>query len=168
MADASSKTYVNRERYRSQHFVNHLTFRSALGASIRRTPFMEGTRKQAISLRVAARDLRKLKKLAERLGVHDSDVIRFAVKMMLARMAPLCDHSVRGRALLPVFLEAGSDLCRHFDLDAARLVEIFNDGVAKDQEVEPEDLQLIAMAGIQQTYGKLGLGNVPPGLGAER
>ena len=34
---------------------------------------MEGTRKQAISLRVAAPDLRKVKRLAQRLGVRDSD-----------------------------------------------------------------------------------------------
>jgi hypothetical protein len=129
---------------------------------------MKGTRKQAISLRIAAADLRKLKKLAERLGVGDSDVIRFAVKTMLARIAPLCDHSVRGRALLPVFVEAGSDLIRHFDLDVARLEEIVNDGIGKDQQVESIDLQLIAMAAIQQTYGKLSLSKVPPGLATER
>jgi hypothetical protein len=129
---------------------------------------MEGTRKQAISLRVGAADLRKVKKLAQRLGVRDSDVIRFAVKTMLARVAPLCDHGVRGRALLPAFIEAGRDLCRHFDLDAARLEEIINDGVAKDQEVESDDLQLIAMAGIQHIYGQLTLSKVPPGLTTER
>ena len=129
---------------------------------------MEGTRKKAISLRVAAPDLRKVKKLAQRLGVRDSDVIRFAVKTMLARVAPLCDHSVRGRALLPVFLEAGIDLFHHFDLDTARLEEIINDGVGKDQEVESDDLQLIAMAGIQQNYGKLRLSKVPPGLTTEQ
>ena len=129
---------------------------------------MEGTRKQAISTRVGTADLRKVKKLAQRLGVRDSDVIRFAVKTMLARVGPLCDHGVRGRALLPAFLEAGSDLCHHFDLDAGRLEEIINDGVGKDQEVESDDLQLIAMAGIQQTYGKLALRKVPPGLTTER
>jgi hypothetical protein len=129
---------------------------------------MGGTRKQAISLRVGAADLRNVKKLAQRLGVRDSDVIRFAVKTMLARVAPLCDHGARGRALLPAFIEPGSDLCRHFDLDAARLEEIINDGVGKDQEVESDDLQLIAMAGIRQTYGKLTLSKVPPGLTTER
>src|SRR5450631_2205640 len=129
---------------------------------------MERTRKQAISLRVTGGDLRKVKKLAQRLGVRDSDVIRFALKTMLARVAPLCDQSVRGRALLPVFIESGSDLFRHFDLDTARLVEIFNDGVAKDQEVESADLQLIAMAGIHQDIGNLRLSKVPAGVTPER
>jgi hypothetical protein len=129
---------------------------------------MEGTRKQAISLRVTTGDLRKVKKLAQRLGVRDSDVIRFAVKTMLARVAPLCDHSVRGRALLPVFIESGSDLFRHFDLDTARLVEIVNDGVGKDQEVESDDLQLIAMAGVRQNFGTLRVTKAPPGVAKER
>src|ERR1700690_2706069 len=109
MLDACGKNHVDREKYRSQYLYCEPPHVSALasGHPSRRTPFMEGARKQAISLRVAAPDLRKLKKLAERLGVRDSEVIRFAVKTMLARIAPLCDHSVRGRALLPVFIESG-------------------------------------------------------------
>ena len=43
-------------------------------------------RKQAVSIRMNATDVRKVKKLASRLGVRDSDVIRFAVKNMLARL----------------------------------------------------------------------------------
>ena len=124
-------------------------------------------RKQAISLRVTAADLRKIKKLAQRLGARDSDVIRFALKTMFARLAPLCDHSLRGRALLPVFIEAGSDLFHHFDLDAARLEEIVNDGVSKAQEVESNDLEVIAMAGIHQTYAELLLNRITPALASE-
>ena len=125
-------------------------------------------RKQAISLRVTTADLRKIKKLAQRLGARDSDVIRFALKTMFARLAPLCDHSVHGRALLPVFIEAGSDLFHHFDLDTARLEEIVNDGVSKAQEVESDDLELIAMAGIHQTYAELRLKKMTPALPNER
>ena len=125
-------------------------------------------RKQAVSLRVSTADLRKIKKLAQRLGARDSDVIRFALKTMFARLAPLCDHSVHGRALLPVFIEAGSDLFHHFDLDTARLEEIVNDGVSKAQEVESDDLELIAMAGIQQTYAELRLKKITPALANER
>src|SRR5450432_281848 len=89
---------------------------------------MANSRKQAISLRIAAADLRKVKKLAERLGARDSDVIRFALKMMLARLGPLY-QDVRGRALVPVIVDAGRNLLHHFDLDFARLEEIVNAGV---------------------------------------
>src|SRR5450631_2220533 len=129
---------------------------------------MADARKQAASLRVSTSDLRRVKKLAQRLGARDSDVIRFALKTMLARLAPLCDHSMRGRALVPVFIEAGSDLFHHFDLDTARLDEIVNDGVSKAQEVESEDLKLIAMAGTQHTFAKLRLNKVTPAFADER
>jgi hypothetical protein len=129
---------------------------------------MKEGRKKALSLRVSTTDLRKVKLLAQRLGARDSDVIRFALKSMLARLAPLCDHSLHGRALLPVFIEAGSDLFHHFDLDTTRLEEIVNDGVSKAQEVESEDLKLIAMAGTQHTFAKLRLNKVTPAFADER
>ena len=116
---------------------------------------MADNRKQAVSLRVSTGDLRKVKKLAQRLEVRDSDVIRFALKTMLARLAPLCDNSVRGRGLIPVFIEAGSDLFHHFDIDGARLEEIVNGGASKEQAVEPVDLHRIAIARLQQNYAKL-------------
>jgi hypothetical protein len=128
---------------------------------------MSNSRKQAISLRIGAADLRKVKKLAQRLGARDSDVIRFALRMMLARLGPLCDQNVRGRALVPVIVDAGRDLLHHFDLDFARLEEIVNAGVNKDQEVGPEDLQLLAAAGIQPTYAQLTLTKIFPGPGVE-
>jgi len=128
---------------------------------------MSNSRKQAISLRIAAADLRKVKKLAERLGARDSDVIRFALKMMLARLGPLY-QDVRGRALVPVIVDAGRDLLHHFDLDFARLEEIVNAGVNKDQEVEVEDLQLLAAAGSQPTYAQFTLTKVFPGPGVAR
>jgi hypothetical protein len=123
---------------------------------------MADNRKQAVSLRVSLSDLRKVKKLAQRLNVRDSDVIRFALKTMLARLAPLCDNSLRGRALIPVFIEAGSDLFHHFDIDGAQLEEIVNGGATEEQAVESEDLHRIAIAGLQQNYAKPLLSKVPP------
>jgi hypothetical protein len=100
-------------------------------------------------------DVRNIKRLAERLGARDSDVIRFAIKLMLARLSPLQDPAVRGRGLVPVFLESGPDLIRHFELDAARLETIINEAVAPGESVDPDDVQLIAMNGLQHSYLKL-------------
>jgi hypothetical protein len=129
---------------------------------------MSNGRKQAISLRISAADLRKVKKLAQRLGARDSDVIRFALKMMLERLEPLSDQNVRGRDLVPVIIDAGRDILHHFELDFERLQEIVNSGVAKDQEVEPEDLRLLAAAAIQQTYVQLKLSKITPGSDIEQ
>jgi hypothetical protein len=128
------------------------------------------SRKQAVSIRMSRSDVRNIKRLAERLGARDSDVIRFAIKLMLGRLAPLQDPSVCGRGLVPVFIDAGPELMRHFELDAARLSTIINDGVDADRRVEPDDIQLIALSGIQRSYLKLrvsGLRRAPAAEGPQ-
>lgn len=123
------------------------------------------SRKQAVSIRMSRSDVRHIKRLAERLGARDSDVIRFAIKLMLAKLAPLQDLSTGGRGLVPVLLESGPELMRHFEIDAARLSSIINDGVEPERCVDPDDVQLIAMSGIQRSYVQLrvaGLRRAPP------
>ncbi len=104
-------------------------------------------RKKAVSLRLHVADLKKVKKISERLGVRDSDVIRYAVKCLLVKLSPISDPAVRGRHLVPVFLEMGRDLTHGFDIDAARLHEILNEGASPEECVGIEDLHMIAMAG---------------------
>src|SRR5262245_40386093 len=111
------------------------------------------SRKAAVSVRLGYADVLKLKGIAKRLGVRDSDVFRYAVKNSLEQLGPLVDPAVAGRHLLPVFVEAGPRLLRFFELDAARLAEIVNSGVQDPETlVAPEDLTLLSMAGVQQSY----------------
>jgi hypothetical protein len=100
-------------------------------------------------------DVRKVKLLAQRIGVRDSDVIRFAVKSMLSRLGPLYDLEARGRSLVPVFVESGADLLRFFELDATRLEAIINEGVETAKQVDRGDLALLALAGVQEPYAAL-------------
>ncbi len=116
---------------------------------------MVDSRKQAISIRMNSADIRKVKKLAQRLSVRDSDVIRFAVKCMLTRLGPLYDPDVKGRNLVPVFVESGAELLRFFDLDAARLEAVINDGVEPARRVERDDIALLALTGGQEPYAAL-------------
>ena len=118
---------------------------------------MTDTRKRAVSVRLGSADIRRIKTLAQCLGARDTDVIRYAIKAMLARLAPLHDGSARGRDLLPVFVEAGAELLQHFDLDAARLEAIINDGAPRGRRVESDDIGLIAMSAMQQRYALLRL-----------
>jgi hypothetical protein len=102
-------------------------------------------------------DVRKVKKLASRLGVRDSDVIRFAVKSMLARLGPLYDSDVHGRNLVPVFVESGAELLRFFDIDASKLEAIINGGVDVERRVDRDDIALLALTGTQEPYASLKL-----------
>jgi hypothetical protein len=101
---------------------------------------------------MSSSDVSKIKRLAKRLGVRDSDVIRYAVKSALAKLAPLHDPAVRGRSLVPVFVESGTEIFQFFDLDATRLENIINDQAEVERRVDHEDIQLIAMSGVQKPF----------------
>jgi hypothetical protein len=109
-------------------------------------------RKQAVSIRLGESDIRNIKRIAKRLGVRDSDIIRFAIKTALKRVAPLCDPGIRGRNLVPVLVESGDELIRYFDLDAFRLESIINENVDAGRQVDGDDIALLAMSGLRDEY----------------
>jgi hypothetical protein len=109
-------------------------------------------RKQAVSIRLGEGDVRNIKRMAQRLGVRDSDIIRFAVKSMLSRIAPLCDDAIRGRNLVPVLVESGDELIRYFELDAYRLDSIINEHAGASTRVDRDDIALLAMSGLREQY----------------
>jgi hypothetical protein len=125
-------------------------------------------RKQAVSIRLGEGDVRNIKRVAQRLGVRDSDIIRYAIKSMLSRISPLCDEAIRGRNLVPVLVESGDELIRYFELDAYRLDSIINDRAEADTRVDRNDIALLAMSGLREQYLVMRLkdGNVPPHEGA--
>lgn len=116
------------------------------------------SRKQAVSIRMSPGDLCKIKDLARRLSARDSDVIRFAVKTMLGRLAPLFDPHSRGRALVPALVEVGTEFLRFFELDSSRLDVLINGEVSDpEKRVSLEDLALLALAGVKEPYAALKL-----------
>lgn len=113
---------------------------------------MVDQRKQAVSIRIGESDIRNIKRMARRLGVRDSDIIRFAIKSTLNRIAPLCDPAIRGRNLVPVLVESGDELIRYFELDAFRLENVINEGVEEGRQVDRDDVALLAMSGLREEY----------------
>ena len=119
-------------------------------------------RKQAVSIRLGASDIRNIKRIAKRLGVRDSDIIRYAIKSALGRIAPLSDPAIRGRSLVPVLVEAGDELIRHFELDAYRLEMVINAGVDEGRRVDRDDIALLAMSGLREEYLAMRLNDDAP------
>lgn len=113
---------------------------------------MVDQRKQAVSIRLGESDIRNIKRIAKRLGVRDSDVIRFGIKSTLNRIAPLSDPGIRGRNLVPVLVESGDELIRYFELDAFRLDTIINDNAQTGRQVDYDDIALLAMSGLREEY----------------
>jgi hypothetical protein len=108
--------------------------------------------KRNISLRLGTGDHQKIKRVAMRLGVRESDVLRFAIKSMLNRVAPLHEPSSRGRELLPAFLNMSREIINFFDLDGERLDRIVNTGTDDETAVSRADLELLAMSAIPDAY----------------
>lgn len=109
-------------------------------------------RKQAVSIRLGESDVRNVKRMATRLGVRDSDIIRYAIKSMLNRISPLCDTAICGRNLVPVLVESGDELIRYFELDSYRLDAIINKDADEAMRVERDDVALLAMSGLREQY----------------
>jgi hypothetical protein len=114
-------------------------------------------RRRAVSIRLASADIRNIKRFAKRLGVRDSDIVRFAIKSTFGRLAPLCDPAIRGRSLVPVLVEAGDELIRHFELDAFQLEAIVNDEAEPRDQVAREDIVLLSMSSLRQDYLRMRL-----------
>lgn len=101
-------------------------------------------RSTAVSLRLSESERNKLKAAATRLDVREADVLRYAIEMSLNRLGPLLDPQSRGGDLLPLFVETGDELLRHFRIDAERLDAIINGGIeTPDDRVESRDLVLL-------------------------
>ncbi|MEJ0005124.1 MAG: hypothetical protein WDM77_01715 [Steroidobacteraceae bacterium] len=110
-----------------------------------------------MSVRLSNGDIRNIKRFAKRIGVRDSDIIRFAIKSVLSRLGPLCDPTIRGRSLVPVLVESGDEFIRHFEFDAFQLESIINDQADPKDQVERDDIVLLAMSSLQQDYLRMRL-----------
>lgn len=106
-------------------------------------------RTKTFSLRLTEAEHTKLREVALRLGTSEAAVIRYAIRSMLTRLAPLYDPAAHGFSLLPVFVECGAELSSYFDLDVSRLEQIINGDQADEQNrVEKDDLVLLSMSGL--------------------
>ena len=114
---------------------------------------MTNDKKRIVSLRVSVSDLERVKSIARRLHTRESKVFRYAIKSALAKLAPLHDAELCGRALMPVFIEYGPELTSYFDLDSTRLETVINGGVIDTEAWVPaEDIELLALSGMPERY----------------
>jgi hypothetical protein len=116
------------------------------------------TKKKNVSLRVSPNDMDKIRHIADRLGVKESEVLRFSVKQMLTHLAPFQEASFRGVDLMPALLEIGQDMVRFFEFSVEQLDRIVNRGVDDGgRRIDQEDLKLLALSGMNGRYAQLKL-----------
>jgi len=128
---------------------------------------MDESKKPLVSVRLCHADIERLETIAGRLRVRESEIIRFALRLAFGKLAPLLDENAKGRDLIPIFLECGPELTRHFDLDP-RTLDIIVNGALDDpqKKVDSQDLELIAALHMPGCYPRAKLLGAPkPGVG---
>lgn len=110
-------------------------------------------RKQVVSVRLKTADLAKVKEIAQRVRVRESDVYRFALRSTLDRLAPIYDPDMRGNELLPIFIDLCLELASYFELDTDRLDALINGDLGDgERRLEKDDIRLLSMLGTSEQY----------------
>lgn len=105
---------------------------------------MAARKKQVVSVRLEPSDIRRTKTIAKRLQTSESEVVRFALRQLFKRLGPLHNGAAHGQHLLPLFLEYGTELIEHFNVDATQVEQILNRGVRSVSEaVNLDDVALL-------------------------
>ena len=115
-------------------------------------------KKRLVSIRVRGHDVDRIREIGRRIGVRESDMFRFAIRMLLTRFAPLRNGELVGRELLPLLMEFGTELAHYFEMDAERLAWIVNQGIEDpDKRVDSRDIELLIMSTMPESYAYLRL-----------
>ncbi len=100
--------------------------------------------KEMIALRLDPIDRRKIKASSRRLGVTESDLIRYAIKRVVDELSPLSDQALEGVELLPAFLGHGPQMARWLDLGEDKLDAILHGDLENESlRVSKEDLRMV-------------------------
>jgi hypothetical protein len=130
---------------------------------------MTNAKTQNVSMKLCQHDVERVKTIARRLRVRESDVIRFALRLAFTKLAPLHNQNARGRDLIPVFLECGPELAYHFDLDSRTLESIINGDASNPQErVDPRDIEILAVSHLMPGNRTHAKHDAAPKLAAKR
>lgn len=116
-----------------------------------------------VSLRLSVADRKKVKMVADQLGVAESDVFRFAITQTLDRLAPLHNKNATGEELLGTFLDFGSELADYFEITPQRLERLLTDHAGIAEKIEPKDVEMLTMASTAETNGRAALNENPHG-----
>lgn len=119
---------------------------------------MSEIKKKNMSLRMSQHDLDKIQRLATRLGVKESDLMRFAVKQLLTKLAPFQETTFQGTDLMPALLELGEEITDFFELGSEELDLIVNGNLDDtNRRIALDDLRLLALSSANREYAQLKL-----------
>jgi hypothetical protein len=108
--------------------------------------------KKNISVRLGVADLRRVKEIASRLDVKESEIFRYAVKALSTRLMPLLNRQLSGVPMLVALLESGEEMLSYFEFDVPHLERLINGDVGEERAVAHEDIEMLAIGIINPDY----------------
>jgi hypothetical protein len=109
--------------------------------------------KEIVAVRLEPSERRRLKAIAARLRVSETELMRYAIKAALDEFAPLTDQSQEGAELLPVFLQNPGLKTRLLGLDAEKIDSILHADLENEQlRVSAEDIAALVDGHVGKGY----------------
>ncbi len=109
--------------------------------------------KEMVAVRLDPWDRRKLKAVAKRLKVSESDFLRYAIKVAIEDFSPLVDQSKEGAQLLSAFVQHIDEKSRWLELDRAKLDYILHGDLEDEaRRVAAEDIELLLKGSVGKGY----------------
>ena len=84
------------------------------------TEEIEDNAKRSVSIRINTSDFGKIRTIARRLRVRESEVFRYLMRRSLKAVGPLYQNDTRNRELLDVLMEDSGELISEFNLDTEK------------------------------------------------
>jgi hypothetical protein len=111
--------------------------------------------KELTAVRLDPADRRRIKAFSARLGVNESELIRYAIKRVVQDFGPLSDQGLEGAELMEPFLGHGPDMARWLDLTEAKLDSILHKDLQdKSLRVSSEDVRMTLTGNPTQGYAE--------------
>jgi hypothetical protein len=107
--------------------------------------------KEMVAIRLTPVARRKIKAVAARLRIKESDMLRFAIDIALQHLEPLSDQVKEGAEIMAPIIEHGSLFVRSLEMDVAEVDRILNGDLENPAlRVETPDVEM-ALSGRQNS-----------------
>ena len=117
--------------------------------------------KRSVSIRINTSDFGKIKTIARRLRVRESEVFRYLMRRSLKAVGPLYQNDTRHREIFDVLMEDNGELISEFNLGTDKLGDLFEQIRSQDgKPLDEDDLELLAMLNMPEKFLALRLSEI--------
>ena len=122
---------------------------------------IEDNAKRSVSIRMNTSDFGKIRTIARRLRVRESEIFRYLMRRSLKAVGPLYQNDTRRREMIYVLMENNGGLISEFNLDTEKIARLFEQVCSQDDEqLDDDDLELLAMVNMPEKFLALRLSEI--------